>query len=302
MPCPRPIQMRLPLPLSAAPRRVRRFSAVLISVIPMWPHLASAAKTSMNNSLAISPPASSLGRILYSRLRLKAASSYPGAPTPPFAAAVNFTRHDRLNQRQPVPDSGSLIPTLSTPRRPGRLSLPLTVELRAHRKRRAPRRWQRGRVNTQAFSLPLRTLEGACRGPARLALPRRCLSPYSPDNGYPMAAAQQSLGTHKPARHFPVKVGEGLLEEVHGPWRLEDKSPLVSARGGIEQRLICPALSSQTHFEHLHSLHSYLLPPKMFSRIAIVTMLAAPLLAVAQSCNTGSMQCCDSVASVSDSC
>ncbi|KAH9884407.1 fungal hydrophobin [Cubamyces lactineus] len=35
----------------------------------------------------------------------------------------------------------------------------------------------------------------------------------------------------------------------------------------------------------------------MFSRLAVATMLAAPLLAVAQSCNTGPIQCCDSVMS-----
>ncbi|KAI0659431.1 fungal hydrophobin [Cubamyces menziesii] len=36
----------------------------------------------------------------------------------------------------------------------------------------------------------------------------------------------------------------------------------------------------------------------MFSRLAIATMLAAPLLAVAQSCSTGPIQCCNSVQSV----
>ncbi|KAI0324479.1 fungal hydrophobin [Cubamyces sp. BRFM 1775] len=35
----------------------------------------------------------------------------------------------------------------------------------------------------------------------------------------------------------------------------------------------------------------------MFSRVAVAAILAAPLLAVAQNCNTGAMQCCNSVES-----
>ncbi|KAJ8455409.1 hypothetical protein ONZ51_g12473 [Trametes cubensis] len=35
----------------------------------------------------------------------------------------------------------------------------------------------------------------------------------------------------------------------------------------------------------------------MFSRVAVATILAAPLLAVAQNCNTGPIQCCQSVES-----
>ncbi|OSD08035.1 fungal hydrophobin [Trametes coccinea BRFM310] len=35
----------------------------------------------------------------------------------------------------------------------------------------------------------------------------------------------------------------------------------------------------------------------MFSRVAVASVLALPLLAVAQNCNTGSIQCCNSVES-----
>ncbi|KAI0324483.1 fungal hydrophobin [Cubamyces sp. BRFM 1775] len=35
----------------------------------------------------------------------------------------------------------------------------------------------------------------------------------------------------------------------------------------------------------------------MFSRVAVAAILAAPLLAVAQSCSTGPIQCCDKVTS-----
>ncbi|KAI9063622.1 fungal hydrophobin [Trametes sanguinea] len=35
----------------------------------------------------------------------------------------------------------------------------------------------------------------------------------------------------------------------------------------------------------------------MFSRVAVASVLALPLLAVAQNCNTGPIQCCNSVES-----
>ncbi|KAI8970910.1 fungal hydrophobin [Trametes punicea] len=35
----------------------------------------------------------------------------------------------------------------------------------------------------------------------------------------------------------------------------------------------------------------------MFSRVAVASVLALPLLAVAQNCNTGPVQCCNSVES-----
>ncbi|KAH9884399.1 fungal hydrophobin [Cubamyces lactineus] len=35
----------------------------------------------------------------------------------------------------------------------------------------------------------------------------------------------------------------------------------------------------------------------MFARVTVAAILAAPLLAVAQNCNTGPIQCCDSVES-----
>ncbi|CDO70107.1 hypothetical protein BN946_scf184806.g34 [Trametes cinnabarina] len=35
----------------------------------------------------------------------------------------------------------------------------------------------------------------------------------------------------------------------------------------------------------------------MFSRVAVAAILALPLLAVAQNCNTGAIQCCNSIES-----
>ena len=40
----------------------------------------------------------------------------------------------------------------------------------------------------------------------------------------------------------------------------------------------------------------------MFARVAAATLLSLPVLAAAQSCNTGPIQCCNSVEKVSDLC